>query len=97
MIHCRDLQRHMYWNLILVLVTINTTARSQEAPTASPSRVQGLFLHSAKDCAGRRMAVCEKPCRQWANGQPDFQFSYDHCLQTCPEQVYCLNGSGMKE
>jgi hypothetical protein len=81
------------WNgpciLILVLVTINTSARSQEAPAASPRRVQGLFLRSEKDCADQRKTICEEPCKQWANGQPDFRYSYDHCVQTCPKQTYC--------
>jgi hypothetical protein len=75
--------------LILVLLTINASARSEEAPAASQSRVQGLFRRSEKDCADRRNAVCEKPCKQWANGQPDFQYSYDHCVQICPNQAYC--------
>jgi len=75
--------------LIVVLLTINTSAHSEEAPAASQSRVQGLFLRSEKDCAGRRKAVCENPSKQWANGQPDFQYSYDHCVQTCPKQAYC--------
>ena len=75
--------------VILVLLSINTSARSEEAPAASQSRVQGLFLRSEKDCAGQRKAVCENPCKQWANGQPSFQYSYDHCVQTCPKQAYC--------
>jgi hypothetical protein len=74
--------------LILVLLTINTSARSEEAP-ASRGRVQGLFLRSEKNCSDQRKAVCENPCKQWANGQPDFQYSYDRCLQTCPKQAYC--------
>jgi hypothetical protein len=69
------------------LLTINTSARSEEAPAASQSKVQGLFLSSEKGCADRRKAVCEKPCKQWANGQPDLQYSYDHCVQTCSGQL----------
>jgi hypothetical protein len=75
--------------LILALLIINTSARSEEAPASSQSRVQGLFLRSEKDCADRRKVVCEEPCKQWANGQRDFQYSYDHCVQTCPKQAYC--------
>jgi hypothetical protein len=75
--------------LILALLTVNTSARSEEAPVASQSRVRGLFLRSDKDCANQCKAVCENPCKQWANGQPDFQYSYDHCVQTCPKQAYC--------
>jgi hypothetical protein len=98
MIHCRDLQRRMCWTVILTLLTANVSARSQEAPAALPSRVQGLFLpsltetgpRSENDCAYRRKAICEKPCKQWANGQSDFQYSYDHCVQTCSKQpAFC--------
>lgn len=82
----------MYRSVMLIvgLLIINTSVRSEEAPAASQSRVQGLFLRSEKNCADRRKAVCEKPCKQWANGQPDFRYSYEHCVQTCSEQpAFC--------
>jgi hypothetical protein len=75
--------------VILILVLLTVSARSEETPTASQGRVQGLFLRSEKDCADQRKAVCENPCKQWANGQPDFQYSYDRCVRTCPKQAYC--------
>jgi hypothetical protein len=94
------LERYMYRSVILIvaLLTINMSARSEEAPTAFPRRVQGIFFpplaetapRSETDCADRRKAVCEDPCKQWANGQSDFQYSYDHCVQICPKQpVFC--------
>jgi hypothetical protein len=91
----------MYQSVILIvaLLTMNTSARSEDVPTAnSPSRVQGFFFpplaetapRSETDCADRRKAVCEDPCKQWANGQSDFQYSYGHCVQICPKQpVFC--------
>jgi hypothetical protein len=85
--------------LILALLTISTSARSEEAPAAFPrSRVEGFFSpplaetapRSETDCADRRKAVCEDPCKQWAKGQSNFKYSYDHCVQVCPKQpVFC--------
>jgi hypothetical protein len=96
MICCRDLERRMCWTVILTLLTVNVSARCEEGPAALPGRVQGLFLPSLtatgprSNCADQRKAVCENPCKQWANGQSDFQYSYGHCVQTCSEQpAFC--------
>jgi hypothetical protein len=92
LIRCRDLERRIYWTAILTLLAVNASARCEENTTALPGRVQGLFLPSLTEtgprssCADRK-AVCENPCKQWANGQPDFQYSYGHCVQTCSEQA----------
>jgi hypothetical protein len=82
----------MCWAVILTLLTANVSARCEESPAALPGRVQGLFFPSLTEigpranCAAKRKAVCENPSKQWANGQSDFQYSFDHCVQTCPQQ-----------
>ena len=71
----------------MVFLSVNASARSEEAPTATPpSRVQGLFLPLSETGCADRKVVCEDPCKQWANGQPNFQYSYDRCVQICPKQ-----------
>jgi hypothetical protein len=72
----------------MVFLSMNASARSEEASTAIPPstrRVQGLFLPPSEIGCADRKAICEDPCKQWANGQPNFQYSYDRCVQICPK------------
>ena len=89
----------MYRSVIVIaaLLTTDTSARSEGAPTAFPrSRVQGLFFpplaetapRSKTDCADRRKAVCEDPASNGQMGSPISNTRMTTAYKSAPSNQY---------
>ena len=70
----------------LLVILVPALAASEEGP-ATPSqvwpKVTGCFVRAGPIPT----PICHKPCVTWAQGQPDFQFSYDACVAKCRAEM----------
>jgi hypothetical protein len=60
----------------LLVILVPALAASEEGPT-TPSQVRPKVTGCFVRAGPIPTPICHKPCVTWAQGQPDFQFSYD--------------------
>jgi hypothetical protein len=59
-------------------------AFAEDPPKGSNSgRIEGRF------CPTPAVQYCPKSCANWANSQPDNQYSYNACVAMCRKQLQC--------